>query len=184
MVDLTQRQLIDALGCTSMNAHIYGASLNAAMQRFAIDTPARICSFLAQVGHESGRLQFVREIWNPAQCPWQAAYEGRSDLGNTEPGDGFAFKGRGLLQITGRANYRACGMALNLPLLETNPVILERRENATLSAAWFWVTHHCNELADAGDFTAITRRINGGLTGQADRLALLAQVTHCLGVSA
>ena len=168
---MTPEILAFALQCPITRATSWAAPITAAMARFDINTPARQAAFLAQLGHESGRLIYVREIWNPAQCLWQGRYEGRADLGNTQPGDGAKFKGRGLIQITGRANYRDCGKALGLDL-ETSPALLEQSDNAALSAGWFWSTHGCNELADAGQFEKITRRINGGLNGQADRLAL------------
>lgn len=168
---MTPDQLAKAVGCSRDVAATWLPHLDAAMAEFGIDTPARKAAFLAQVGHESGRLRYVRELWNPVQCPWQAAYEGRADLGNTEPGDGARYKGRGLIQITGRANYRACGDALDLPL-EDSPELLEQPGYAARSAAWFWSSRGLNALADAGDFTRITKRINGGLNGQADRLAL------------
>jgi putative chitinase len=178
-VKISSEQLRSAIGCTAENAERFVEPLNAAMERFEINTLARIAAFIAQVGHESARLHYVREIWNPAQCPWQAAYEGRADLGNTEPGDGSLFRGRGLIQITGRANYRECGLALSLPL-ESSPALLEQPENAALSAAWFWKAHGCNELADAGEFIAITRHINGGTNGLQDRLALLSTTQSAL----
>ena len=168
---MTPETLAYAMQCPITRAILWAAPITAAMDRYQISTPARQAAFLAQVGHESGRLVFVRELWNPAQFAWQARYEGRADLGNTQPGDGAKFKGRGLIQITGRANYKACGAALGLDL-ETSPALLEQSENAAMSAAWFWETHGCNELADAGNFERITRTINGGLNGQADRLAL------------
>ena len=139
--------------------------LNAAMQEFEINTPARRAAFLAQIGHESGQLRYVRELASGQ------AYEGRKDLGNTQPGDGVRFKGRGLIQITGRANYIECGKALALDLL-TKPELLEEPESACRSAAWFWKTRGLNELADTGDQVKITRRINGGTNGLSDRLAL------------
>lgn len=168
---MTPEQLAFALQCPITRATPWAGYITKAMERFQINTLARQAAFLAQLGHESGRLIYVREIWNPAQCPWQGRYEGRADLGNTQPGDGAKFKGRGLIQITGRANYRDCGKALGLDL-EASPALLEQSDNASLSAGWFWSTHGCNELADAGQFEKITRRINGGLNGQADRLAL------------
>jgi putative chitinase len=139
--------------------------LTAAMAEFGISTPARQASFLAQVGHESGQLQYVRELASGE------AYEGRKDLGNTWPGDGRRYRGRGLIQITGRANYAACGAALGLDLL-AQPELLEQPMNACRSAAWFWKTHGLNELADAGDQVKVTRRVNGGTNGLTDRLAL------------
>lgn len=145
------------------------APLNAAMAEFDIDTPARRAAFISQVGHESGQLRYVREIWGPT--PAQKGYEGRRDLGNTHPGDGARYQGRGLIQITGRANYADCGAALGLDLVN-RPELLEQPVNACRSAAWFWKKHGLNELADAGDQVRVTKRINGGTNGLADRLAL------------
>lgn len=147
--------------------------LAAAMTEFGITTPARQASFIAQVGHESGQLQYVRELASGD------AYEGRKDLGNTSPGDGRRYKGRGLIQITGRANYAACGVALGLDLL-AQPELLEQPVNACRSAAWFWRTHGLNELSDAGDQVKVTRRINGGTNGLAERLALFAVAQRVL----
>ena len=148
---------------------VFLAPLNRAMQRYRIDSSVRQASFLAQVGHESGQLRWVRELWGPTAA--QKRYEGRKDLGNTEPGDGARFKGRGLIQLTGRENYRKAGAALGVPLLD-QPTMLEQPEFASISAAWWWANHGLNELADTGDFEKITRVINGGLNGYADRLAL------------
>lgn len=144
---------------------VFLAPLNAAMAEFDINTLARQASFIAQVGHESGQLRYVREIASGA------AYEGRKDLGNTQPGDGMRFRGRGLVQVTGRSNYTAAMMALDIDCVE-HPELLELPINACRSAGWFWKTHGLNELADAGDQVKVTRRINGGVNGLADRLAL------------
>lgn len=142
--------------------------LNDAMTEFSIDTPDREAMFLAQVAHESGGFHYVKELASGQ------AYEGRADLGNIEQGDGIRFKGRGLIQITGRNNYRECGAALGLDLVE-NPESLELSDLAARSAAWFWQTHGLNELADKGDFLRITKRINGGSNGYAQRQAYLAR---------
>lgn len=150
---------------TTGNIERFVQPLNDAMDEFQINTPTRQAAFLAQIGHESGSLRYVRELASGQ------AYEGRADLGNTEPGDGVKFKGRGLIQITGRANYAACGAALGEDLLGT-PEILELPEQAARSAGWFWLTHGCNELADSGNFQKLTRRINGGLNGLAERTAI------------
>ena len=139
--------------------------LNAAMVEFEIsENSLREAAFVAQLAHESGGFHYVKEIASGE------AYEGRKVLGNTEPGDGVRFKGRGLIQITGRANYEKCGEALDAPLLE-QPQLLEQPILACRSAAWFWQTHGLNELADKGDFKLITKRINGGYNGYADRVA-------------
>lgn len=143
--------------------------LASAMSEFGIDTPARQQAFLAQIGHESGQLRYTREIWGPT--PAQKGYEGRKDLGNTWPGDGERFKGRGLIQITGRTNYTTCSQALHLPLTD-KPQLLEEPVNACRSAAWWWSAHGLNTLADQGDMKAITKRINGGFNGLDERLAL------------
>jgi putative chitinase len=143
--------------------------IEAAMPEFDITSPARQAAFLAQIGHESGGLHWVVELWGPT--PSQARYEGRKDLGNTEPGDGFKFRGRGLIQTTGRANYAATGEALGIDLLR-DPTLLALPENAARSAGWYWQSRGLNALADLGDFRRITLRINGGTNGLADRQAL------------
>ncbi|WP_225548122.1 glycoside hydrolase family 19 protein [Chromobacterium violaceum] len=157
--------------------------LNDAMAAAGIATPARAGAFLAQVGHESGRLVYTRELWGPTAA--QRGYEPPSAkaqaLGNTQPGDGFRYRGRGLIQITGRANYAKVGAALLLPLID-QPELLEQPGAACASAAWFWKTAGLNELADKGLFRSITLRINGGLNGYDDRLDLWAAAKKILGV--
>ena len=139
--------------------------LNETLQRFEINTPVRIQMFLAQIGHESGELRYVLELASGQ------SYEGRKDLGNTQIGDGVKYKGRGLLQITGRNNYVLCGMCLDLPLLE-NPELLEQHPYSSLSSGWFWSTNNLNSFCDANDFERLTKKINGGLNGYANRLLL------------
>lgn len=170
---MTLDQLIRIMPHARHRAGIFLAPLNAAMEEFDINTRGRRQSFLAQVGHESGQLLYVRELASGA------AYEGRKDLGNTQPGDGIRFKGRGLIQVTGRANYTACMMALDIDCVK-QPALLEQPMNAARSAGWFWKTHGLNALADAGDQRAVTRRINGGYNGLADRLALFAAAQRVL----
>jgi len=166
---ITEQQLLQILPNAGRNAGVFVSALNTAMGRYGIVGTARAAAFIAQVGHESGQLRWVREIWGPTAQ--QAGYEGRADLGNTVKGDGPKYRGRGLIQITGRANYAACGEALGLDLIG-NPELLELPQHAAMSAAWFWSTKGLNTLADQGQFVKITRRINGGLTGHADRQAL------------
>lgn len=139
--------------------------LNQTLVEFEINTPQRIQMFLAQIGHESGQLRYVKELASGE------AYEGRKDLGNTSPGDGVRYKGRGLVQITGKHNYVLASLALDLPLLET-PSLLEEPLNAVRSAGWFWSCKNLNALADKGQFDLITKRINGGQNGAADRWKL------------
>jgi putative chitinase len=121
-----------------------------------------LAHFLAQVGHESGQLRYVLELASGK------AYEGRADLGNTSPGDGVRYKGRGLIQITGKHNYVLCGLALDLPLLDT-PELLEEPAYAAASAGWFWHNKNLNALADLDDLVKVTKRINGGTNGMLDR---------------
>ena len=147
--------------------------LNDAMREFAIDNPLREAAFIAQIAHESGELRYVRELASGE------AYEWRRDLGNTEEGDGVRYKGRGLIQITGRANYRACGDALGVDLV-AHPELLEQPVLACRSAGWFWESRGLNELADNGSFQAITRKINGGLNGLQDRLAYWERAKEAL----
>lgn len=142
--------------------------LNRTLEEFELTPLPRLRSFLAQIGHESGQLRYVEEIASGS------AYEGRRDLGNTSPGDGVKYKGRGLIQLTGKRNYALCGLALDLPLLE-KPELLQLPENACRSAGWFVKNNNLYALMDGGLFKELTRRINGGLNGLADREMLHAR---------
>jgi putative chitinase len=135
------------------------------MQAAGIDTPLRQCHFLAQTGHESGDLLYTEELASGD------AYEGRTDLGNTQPGDGPKFKGRGLIQLTGRANYVAYGESIGQDLtVDGNWTKVAADPSLAVDAAcWFWTTHNLNTLADNDDLQTITRRVNGGLNGLQDR---------------
>jgi putative chitinase len=170
---LTIDQLKRILPLAGLRVEKFCEPLNDAMAEFSINTPARQAAFIAQIGHESGQLRYVRELASGA------AYEGRKDLGNIVAGDGTRYKGRGLIQVTGRANYKACGDSLGLDLIDT-PELLEQPANACRSAAWFWKSHGLNELADAGDQLRITRRINGGTNGLAERLAFFETAERVL----
>lgn len=165
---LSLEQFRKATGLSSVKAQNWYPHVMQACLAFGIITPARIAAFLAQVGHESGGFVYTREIWGPTVA--QQRYEGRADLGNWEPGDGSRYRGRGLIQITGRANYQAVSDGLDVDFVG-NPTLLEQPEYAAMSAAWWWANNDCNDLADAGDFQRLTRRINGGLNGYADREA-------------
>ena len=140
-------------------------------------TKARAAAFIAQVGHESGSFRYNEELASGD------AYEGRKDLGNTQPGDGRRFKGRGYIQVTGRENYTKAGQALGLPLVQ-QPELAALPENAARIAAWYWRTRGLNELADAGKFDAITKRINGGFNGKADRDTRFAKALAVVGENA
>ena len=158
-------------------AGVFVPVLNAAMGHYQIVGTNRVAAFIAQIGHESGQLKYVKEIWGPTAA--QAKYEGRKDLGNTVAGDGSKYRGRGLIQITGRANYIACGEGLGLDLIKQSE-LLEKPQHACMSAAWFWATKGLITLTDAGQFDKITRRINGGQNGAADRQALYARALKVL----
>jgi putative chitinase len=156
--------------------------LNAAMAEFDISTPARQAAFLAQVGHESGQLQWVQELASGA------AYDTgpiAARLGNTPEadGDGQRWKGHGLIQVTGAANHRACAAYFKIPEGQIVAWLLTP-EGACRSAGWFWHTKRLNALADAGDQIGITRRINGGTNGLAERLDLYRQAARVLGAPA
>lgn len=185
---ITSTQLAQCCDCSVARAEPWTEPLNVSMAMFGIDTPARRAAFLAQIGHESGRLRYVRELWGKQPTPAQARYEGRADLGNVQPGDGFRYRGRGLIQTTGRANYAATRdglrkVAPGAPDFEAEPEALELPRWAAMSAAWFWHSRGLNALADVGDFERITRRINGGTNGLDDRLKLWAGAKAALGVA-
>ncbi|TFH81816.1 glycoside hydrolase family 19 protein [Pseudomonas kribbensis] len=160
---ISSQQLLQILPNAGAKAGVFAPVLNTAMQRFQIVGAKRAAAFIAQTGHESGQFRWVREIWGPTAA--QAKYEGRADLGNTVAGDGRRFCGRGLIQITGRANYAACGEALGLDLIN-QPELLELPQHACMSAAWWWSTHGLNTLADAGDNANIGSIINTGRRGR------------------
>ncbi|HVN83829.1 MAG TPA: glycoside hydrolase family 19 protein [Candidatus Binatia bacterium] len=143
----------------------YFPPLSSGMSARDINTPLRQAHFLSQIGHESGALVFTEELASGD------AYEGRTDLGNTQPGDGPRFKGRGLIQLTGRANYTRYGQAKGRNFVDgDNPKLLATdAELAVDVACWFWQIHGLNALADGDDIEAVTRRINGGLNGLEDR---------------
>jgi putative chitinase len=145
------------------------APLMAAMAAAEMKTPLRRSHFLAQVGHESGELRYTEEIASGK------AYEGRKDLGNTQPGDGPKFKGRGLIQLTGRANYVAFGRSIAADLTDGTACcrVAEDPAMAVQAAIWFWQTHGLNALADKDDLLAITRKVNGGTNGLDDRRRIL-----------
>lgn len=161
---ISKEQLLAIMPLAGKRADVFLDPLNRCMYEFDITTPLREAAFLAQVAHESGQLRYVKELASGK------AYEGRADLGDTKPGDGVKYKGRGLIQITGKINYEKCGVFLGLDLL-TFPELLETPVNACRSAGWFWMAHGLGELADKEQFRSITRKINGGLNGIQEREA-------------
>lgn len=158
---------------SSANINLFFDPINEVFSMYDIDTPLRMAMFIAQIGVESGSLVYTKEIASGAE------YEGRRDLGNTQTGDGVLFKGRGLIQITGRANYAACANGTGIDCLN-HPELLEQPEDATLSAGWFWNTHNLNQYADVGDVLGCTKRINGGTNGLATRQQIYATALRVL----
>ena len=145
------------------------------MAEYEMSTPLRQAHFLAQLIHESGSFNYLEELDSGDYL------EGRTDLGNIEPGDGCRFKGRGLIQITGRSNYRACGQALGVDLIQA-PTRLADCDLACLSAGWFWEKNKINDYADRDDVEMVSRTINGGLNGFEERQHYLVASKDVLNV--
>lgn len=146
-----------------------------------ITTREQAAAYLAQLGHESGCLRYTEEIWGTAQqLKYEPPHNLAKTLGNTQVGDGLKYKGRGLLQITGRANYKDCTLGLrkylkDVPDFEVNPKLLATKEYAALSCALYWRTHKLNLFVDRYDFVGLTKKINGGTNGLAHRQSLYVQ---------
>jgi putative chitinase len=150
-------------------ASLYIGPLNRALAEFHIDNRLRICAFLGQVAHESGQLAWFHEFASGMEYDITVNPRLARSLGNVNPGDGPRYKGRGPIQLTGRNNYIACGKALGIDLVD-NPDLAVQPGIAFRTAGWFWSTHGLNALADQSDYRTITRRINGGYNGWADRV--------------
>jgi len=211
MSEITEQKLSAIMPACS-NVTTWVTALNNAMSRFDITGGQRMAAFLAQVAHESGQLARLSEnlnysakrlmqVWpsrfptlekarNYEKNPEKLAnyvYAGRLGNGDEASGDGWRFRGRGLIQLTGRGNYRAAGQGIGLPLEEQSD-LLGQPEAAALSAAWFWKSHGLNELADDRsndndneDFKTITKRINGGTVGLQERIAFWKRAKAVLG---
>lgn len=196
--------VLQELGASWRNAAQYVAPLQATAERYEITTPRRVACWLGQLAHESASFSRVVEnlnysaagllktfpkyfdaalaeeyARNPARIA-SRVYGGRMGNGSEATRDGWHFRGRGLIQITGRENYARCGEALGVDLTR-RPDLLERPMYAALSAGWYWHEHNLNALADRLDMHAITRRINGGTNGAQDRVELTAKALHALG---
>jgi putative chitinase len=183
---VTPEVLAACTGARIDRASRFAPYLSVGMALYGIDTPQRQAAFLAQIGHESAGLKYVSEVWGPTRA--QERYEGREDLGNTHPGDGSRFRGHGLIQTTGRANHAKVRDRLrerfhDVPDFEAEPEALMDTQWAALSACDYWDMRNLNELADAGDFETLTRRINGGLNGYEDRCDRWEFAKRALGLS-
>jgi predicted chitinase len=183
LTDSQLQQIMPNLSADKRDAYL--PYLNAIMPMYGIESPAREAAFLAQIAHESGQLRYWEEIWGPTAA--QKRYEPPSDLatrlGNTKPGDGKRYKGRGPIQITGRANYRKYGGLLGYDL-ENNPDLAATVQVGLQAAGQYWQSNGLNELADRQDFLTITKRINGGTNGLADRQKFYDIAKRVLGVGA
>jgi putative chitinase len=160
--------ILNIAGITEPRVSTFLDPLNAACAEFEINTPVREAMFLANVAYESDDFKALAEYWGPT--PEQLRYPG-----------GRLYCGRGLIQITGEANYRATAAYFGINMSDIANW-LQSPEGACRSAAQWWYAHGCNALADANNFTGLTRRINGGLNGLAGRLAIYAAVAPALGV--
>ncbi|NVZ85864.1 glycoside hydrolase family 19 protein [Pseudomonas yamanorum] len=182
---VVQQQLLQIFRSAGLRAEVFICALNYAMAHYQITTSKRIAAFLAQVGHESGELRYVRELGSDHYLSKYDIGVLAARLGNSPEadGDGQKYRGRGLIQITGRRNYLACSQALfgDARLLQ-QPELLEQPQWAAESAAWFWQSNGLNELADEDQFTTITRRINGGLNGLENRMQLWGRAKAVFGV--
>jgi putative chitinase len=157
-------------------AHIIGAIegvIQSTLDQYEIDTRLRVAHFLAQIIHESAGLRTTEEFASGA------AYEGRKDLGNVKPGDGRLYKGRGLLQLTGRANYKKLGDKIGVDL-EEEPIKAAEPKLSLKIACEYWADRRINVVCDADDLIAVTKKVNGGLNGLADRRQLLVKAKAAL----
>ncbi|MBP2297010.1 glycoside hydrolase family 19 protein [Azospirillum rugosum] len=165
-------------GATEAHIKRYHEPLLNCLERNGIDTPLRVAHFLAQVGHECGDFRYQEEIADGS------AYEGRKDLGNTQPGDGKRFKGRGLIQLTGRSNYTRYGEAIGRDLVTGDNArqVADDPELAIDVACWYWTSRKLNQWADEDNVRELTRRINGGYNGLEDRELRLARAKWVLAI--
>ena len=179
--------------------------LNDTFAKFEINTPARMASFLGQCKHESGNFTHLEENLNYSavrlnqifpnrftlakaqdcvmkgkQAIAEGMYGHRADLGNNKDGDGGLFFGRGVIQLTGRANYTSFANAIGNDEIVNNPSLVATPEFACLSAGWFWSTRKLNDLADKADYDLMTKRINGGVLGLAERKANIQKALEIL----
>lgn len=170
---ITKEQLVKILPMSGKYADKMLPGLNETMERYQINTKLRIAAFIAQVGHESGQFVYLKELGNNAYLAKYDTGALAKRLGNTPEadGDGQKYRGRGLIQITGHDNYLSCSKGLfgDDRLLKT-PELLEEPRFASLSAGWFWDSRKLNQFADMSAFETITRRINGGVNGLAERV--------------
>lgn len=179
MIALTAPQVMQVMPhVTPERVDLFLPALNQGMADYGVDTKLDVAAFLATIAEESGELHWTKEIWGPTAA--QARYEGNVALGNTVAGDGTWFRGRGLIQVTGRANYKRMGGLLGLPLA-VRPSLLEQPVYAAMSAVVFWWDQGVSTVADRGDFRRVTKIVNGGLTNIERREAYWVRAKAVLG---
>lgn len=180
---ITKGQILQIMPNASQYADKYLAYINDYADVFKIDTPRRMAHFLAQIAHETNELRYVKELGNRNYFDQYDSGKLKHLLGNVKKGDGYKYRGRGLIQITGRANYQAYQ---NSPYCKGNimdePQLLEQPLGAVKSAMWWWQQHGLNELADRDSFTSITKVINGGTNGIESRRKYLKRAKEALKV--
>lgn len=175
--NITETQLKQVMPhSTAQQRKRYLTPLNKTMKKYNINTRLRQAHFLAQLAHESGSLKYDEEISSGQ------AYEGRVDLGNTQPGDGKKFKGRGLIQLTGRTNYKEYGRYVNIDLTRNPEKLSQDADLAADVAGWYWMKRDLNPLADQDDINQITFTINGGYNGLQDRKNHLKKAKAALNI--
>lgn len=182
-MELTEQQLLHVMPNARQSAGVFVPAINAAAKRWQFDRPKRMAAFLAQVGHESGQLRYVRELGGHTYLDKYDTGPLAERLGNSpeDDDDGQLYRGRGLIQITGRYNYLKCSLALfSDERLLREPELLEQPEWAAQSAGWYWWVKELNTLADQDRFTDITRKINGGVNGLKDRRELWGRAREVL----
>ena len=181
-MEVTREQIISIMPTAKSRVDKFLVFINRYAPEFGITTSMRMAHYLAQIAHESAELKYTKELASGA------AYDtGKKavQLGNTPvaDGDGQRYKGRGLIQLTGKANYKAykeyCGFDV-----VSKPELLEQPLGAVRSSMWFWQRNGLNALADTDDVRAVTKRINGGYNGLADREKYLTRAKKALGIGA
>jgi putative chitinase len=140
-------------------AAAFGQAAGKLFPEFGITTPLRVAHFLAQCAAETGNFRYLKELWGPTDA--QARYEGRADLGNCVPGDGFKFRGRGIFQLTGRDNYQRFGQRCGIDLV-CKPDLAAQPETALHIACLYWSDHRLNDYADADNILGVSNGINRG----------------------
>lgn len=186
----------------------YLPALNEVLPKFGIDTPLRVCHFIAQIAHESGGLKYESENLNYSATALRAVfgkyfkdeavaqeyhrqperianvvYADRMGNGPSDTCDGWNYRGRGLIQLTGKDNYRICGEAIGIDLVEQPEVVAEQPAISVSAACWYWNSRHLNQLADQDNIVAITRKINGGTHGLENRKAYLHRAKQAFNIA-